>query len=131
MNARVTLLLLLIIACSPQGKPQEESEPLAPNTEQAKGSATEAKTEVGGQSFRDGIVALCQSYTLAPKSDDPIEAQKLLHAFIGKTVTNEKVRELFTLIGDMPPKQRPGMLHAAAAKAGVTTCALAGEPAAP
>jgi hypothetical protein len=49
-----------------------------------------------------------------------------LHAWLEEHVTNKKVREVFTLVGKMPPSQRSGMLRAAAAKVGIQSCALAG-----
>lgn len=80
----------------------------------------------GSQTFHDGMVALCESYEKAEKSDDPAMSQKLLHAWLTEHVTNKKVREVFTLVGKMPPSQRSGMLRAAAAKVGITDCPLAG-----
>ncbi len=135
-------LLLAISACSQKSEP-EKSEPKKIVTTMAPAIQRQAKTEknkpaaapkatastVAGtesQSFAQGLTALCESYEKAPKSDSPIESQKLLHAYIEKNVTNEKVRELFTIIGQMPPSQRGAMLRAAAAKSGISTCSLAG-----
>jgi hypothetical protein len=87
----------------------------------------EPEDRPGEQSFHEGMVALCESYEKVPKSDDPIESQKLLHAWLEEHVTNVKVREVFTMVGEMPPSQRGGMLRAAAAKVGITHCALAGD----
>jgi RNA processing factor Prp31 len=124
-------LLCTSFACSPEPAEKKEvkREVHAQAAVETKAAAApEAKEEVpeGGQTFREGMAALCESYEKAPKSDDPAESQKLLHAWLGEHVTNEKVREVFTLVGEMPPSQRGGMLRAAAAKVGITECALAG-----
>lgn len=79
------------------------------------------------QSFFDGMQTLCESYQRAPKSDSAAEAQKHLHRWIETNVTNIEVREVFTLIGTMPPGQRSPMMRAAAAKVGLTRCSLAGD----
>jgi hypothetical protein len=141
----VALLLFYTLACSPER--EEKVEPklevhtqpaLAAGDPPANEDPPASAVETDSQSFYDGMLALCESYEKAPKSDSPVESQKLLHAWIGEKVTNKKVREVFTLVGTMPPKQRSGMLRAAAAKVGITSCSLAGpdplevaDPAAP
>jgi hypothetical protein len=120
------VLVCTTLACAPENKPSKQTtkEPkAAPGEAQAQ---QEPQTQEG-QSFHDGMVALCESYAKAPKSDDPAESQKLLHGWLEENVTNEKVREVFTMVGEMPPSQRAGMMRAAAAKVGITKCALAGE----
>lgn len=137
MRWHVTALLLCIsFACSPARDSEQDSE---------QGSREEVRREVhtqpamqssvvqaeplapGAQTFPEGMLALCESYQKVAKSDDPVESQKLLHAWLEEHVTNEKVREVFMLVGEMPPSQRSGMLRAAAAKVGIKSCALAGE----
>lgn len=127
------LILCTSFACSTESEPKKEVKrevhaQAALGGDKASEDTSAPKTEepAEGQSFHDGMLALCESYEKAPKSEDPAESQKLLHAWLGEHVTNEEVREVFTLVGQMPPKQRGGMLRAAAAKVGITECALAG-----
>ena len=108
---RCLLIVTLCFACSSKEKEQEAS---------AHDEAAPAE-----QSFKAGMIALCKSIDVVAKSSDPALYQREMATWIEKHVTNTKVRELFTLIGEMPPSQRPGMMGAAAAKAGVQTCALA------
>ncbi len=77
------------------------------------------------QSFLEGMQALCKSIDEVPANPDAMAYQRSMAAWIGANVRNQEVRELFTIIGDMPPAQRPGMLSAAAAKAGLPHCPLA------
>lgn len=121
------LLLCASFACSPEreAKTQAKSEVHTQPAIGGKAPPTQPE-DPDSQSFYDGMLALCDSYEKAPKSDEPAESQKLLHAWLEEHVTNKKVREVFTLVGTMPPSQRSGMLRAAAAKVGITSCALAG-----
>ena len=78
-----------------------------------------------GQSFQDGLAKLCNSINEVPADLAPAEKQRAVSAYINEHVQNTEVRELFTLLGQMPPKQRPGMMAAAAAKAGLNGCPIA------
>ncbi len=120
-------MFLVLFACSPTSDAKEEAK-VTVHTQPAQSKLVVPKGEPdpGRQSFAEGMAALCDSYAKAPKSDDPIESQKLLHSWIEEHVTNKRVREVFTLVGTVPPKQRSGMLRAAAAKVGIRECALAG-----
>ena len=121
------LILCTSAACSPEQKAKEEVK-IEVHAQPVVNKITFPKEELppDAQSFHDGMVALCQSYEKVEKVDDPAESQKLLHAWLAENVTNKKVREVFTLVGKMPPSQRSGMLRAAAAKVGITDCPLAG-----
>ncbi len=119
--------LCATLACSPEREAKVETKTEVHTQAALAGTEPPMQREEGdSQSFYDGMIALCESFEKAPRSDSPVESQKLLHAWLGEHVTNEKVREVFTLVGTMPPKQRPGMLRAAAAKVGIGSCALAG-----
>jgi hypothetical protein len=70
--------------------------------------------------------ALCRSVEEVPAEGlEPAERQRRIAAWIGEHVTNEGARELFEAIGASPPKQRKSLMLAAAAKAGITHCAIA------
>ncbi len=68
---------------------------------------------------------ICDSVNAAGVGLDPSERQKAVAAYIGEKVTNPKVRELFEIMGNVSPKQRAGMMKAAATKAGLEHCAIA------
>jgi hypothetical protein len=129
MRWHLTVLLLgTSFACSPTQDSKEEPVKREIHTQPAS-VFEQAPTPIevpGGQTFKEGMVALCESFEKAPKSEDAAESQKLLHGWLTEHVTNEKVREVFSLVGKMPASQRSGMLRAAAAKVGIESCALAG-----
>tara|TARA_R110002096_G_scaffold44526_3_gene120020 strand:- start:143 stop:556 length:414 start_codon:yes stop_codon:yes gene_type:complete len=137
MLARMSriVLLSLLLACSPSKTNSESNESneapttpvaTAPALEQAAASAPEVpKTE--GQSFQDGMQLICDSLEHIEQNLDPSEKQKAVATWIGENVTNTQVRELFSIMGDVQPRQRAGMMKAAAAKAGITKCPIADQ----
>lgn len=120
------LLLCASVACSEEKAQEKPKTKVHAQPVVNKITFPKAELPAGSQTFHDGMVALCQSYEKVEKSDDPALSQKNLHAWLAEHVSNEKVREVFSLIGKMPPSQRSGMLRAAAAKVGITDCPLAG-----
>lgn len=122
------LLLATSLACTPTPDKEKEAVKHEVHTQPVSlpKAAPPPVEAPGGQTFREGMLALCESFEKAPKSEDAAESQKLLHTWLAENVTNEKVREVFALVGEMPPSQRGGMLRAAAAKVGIQSCALAG-----
>ena len=126
-RSSVVVLLLLAAACGKSeepapraSEPASESAPASTSADPQRDAASSA-----GQSFQEGMQALCNSIDAVPASEDPAQHQRQLARWLDTHVTNAQVREVFALIGDMPASQRPGMLSAAAAKAGLQSCALA------
>ena len=127
MRRRVVVLIFLAAACSKGAeKPLPSSEQSSPPAfASASADPQQDAASSAGQSFQEGMQAICDSIDAVPPSADPAQHQRKVARWLDINVTNPQVRELFALIGDMPASQRPGMLRAAATKAGLQTCALA------
>lgn len=132
--SRIVLLSLLLACSSPKtnsdSKESKETPKTPAATEPAPVEAVAPAAEVPktqGQSFQDGMQLICDSLEHIDPNLDPSEKQKAVATWIGENVTNTQVRELFSIMGDVPPSQRAGMMKAAAAKAGITKCPIADQ----
>lgn len=76
------------------------------------------------QTFKEGMQLLCDSINKV-ETTAPAEMQQAVATWIDENVKNPDVRELFSIMGNVAPNKRAGMMKAAAAKAGITTCAIA------
>ena len=104
--------LLLLAACSSS---KNTSEP-PPASEDAPPKS---------QSFQEGMQRLCDSVNEVDRELSPSDRQRAVAQWIDTHVSNEQVRELFTIMAQVPPSKRAGMMKAAATKAGIASCAIA------
>ena len=80
----------------------------------------------GGQSFEEGILAICQSPSQAPvAAAQPSARATAAGLWIGQHVTNPEARELFAALAPLPPDQKAHRARQAAARAGIDRCPLA------
>jgi len=127
-------VLALLCACSPSKSNSEPEKPQEAITaipvhatshsapEVAKSAADESE-----QTFKEGMQIICDSINKVDAALDPSDQQRAVASWIDRNVTNEQVRELFSIIGQVAPSKRAGMMSAAATKAGISECAIANE----
>lgn len=139
-DARVMSRWLLVIALACLGgcgkKKAEKAQPAeTPSAETAQPAETgqpaettppaSAEAPAGGQSFADGMKALCD-----PQVDskaNPAERQMQMASWIKEHVTNREVVALFESMGELSPADREAAMDQAIAKAGLTSCPIAGK----
>ena len=125
---RLAFLTLLLASCSPKNNSNEAAstdDAATPKAQTAKPPVPDTKP--AGQSFQDGMQLICDALEHVDTGLAPSERQQAVATWIGENVTNPQVRELFSIIGDVPPSKRSGMMRAAAAKAGITKCPIADQ----
>jgi predicted small lipoprotein YifL len=83
------------------------------------------KAETSGQSFADGMKALCNPEI--DKAAPASERQMKMASWIKDNVSNPEVIQLFQSMGELPPAEREAAMDQAIAKAGLTSCPIAGE----
>lgn len=103
-------------------QPVEAAEPAEGAPAEA---AQPASAETGGQSFADGMKALCNPEV--DQAADPSERQMKTASWIKDHVTNPEVVELFQSIAERPPADREAAMAQAMAKAGLTSCPIIGK----
>ena len=125
---RIAFLTFLLASCSPKNnsnEPASTDDAATPKTQAAE--PPDSETKPAGQSFQDGMQLICDALEHVDAGLTPSERQQAVATWIGENVTNPQVRELFSIIGDVPPSKRSGMMKAAAAKAGITKCPIADQ----
>ena len=85
--------------------------PTATGTEQAADTAQPPSAESGGQSFADGMKALCNPEI--DKTAPPSEKQMKIAAWIKEHVSNPEVVQLFQSLGELPPAEREAAMDRA------------------
>lgn len=131
------LICLLLVACSPSKKPAEEEgenkiavtaiPSTAVTTKNAPPEPAKPAVDPSGQSFQEGMQRLCDSIQQVDSDLDPSSRQVAIAKWIDENVKNTQVRELFSIMGEVPPSKRAGMMQAAAAKAGLESCPIADQ----
>ena len=91
----------------------------------------------GGQSFEEGMLAICQSPLEVEREASEAAPSRLVAAvqpparataagnWISHHVTNAEARELFAALAPLPPDQKARRAREAAARAGIARCPLA------
>lgn len=116
----------LLIACQPESKSRDEAAPKsAPSSAVGAPAPAPAEALTSEQSFKEGMQLLCDSIDKVDANLAPSDMQRAVASWIDANVKNPDVRELFTIMGDVPPDKRAGMMQAAATKAGIKHCAIA------
>ncbi|MCP4444765.1 MAG: hypothetical protein GY811_05390 [Myxococcales bacterium] len=116
------VICAVLLACSPAHKTSETKEAESVQVVAPSEKAIESPSK---QSFEAGMQLLCDSVDKVDSNLAPSERQRAVAQWIDENVKNSQVRELFSIMGDVPPNKRAGMMKAAAAKAGITLCAIA------
>ena len=102
-----------------EGAPAARAEPTAGE------NAPQPSAESGGQSFTDGMKALCNPEI--DRAASPSERQMKTASWVKEHVSNPEVILLFQSMAELPPADREEAMDRAIAKAGLTKCPIAGK----